>query len=172
MKEFPEGIFSLKNTLIHNHSHWLLVTNLWTRWCNYLIAHVGVTATLTMPVRKKFCMSCNTIGTHTRKNMEPQDQESWDATPCHCEDCRHVNLLIWKAHPTAQTDSKRKQKNNTPGMLMTGLLVLYNGKCRGVQWEKPKQLLFKEVRHFSDTTIKSSTFCVRLQICWHGPGRS
>jgi len=110
MKEFPEGIFSLKNTLIHNHSHWLLETNLRTRWCNYLIAHVGVTVTLTMPVRKKFCKSYNTIGNHTRRNMETQDQKSWDAIPRHCEDCRHLNLHRWIPHPATQTDSKRRQE--------------------------------------------------------------
>ena len=59
---------------------------------------------------------------------------------------------------------EKSEKNKAPGMLMTGFLVPYNGKCKDVQWEQPKQLLFKEVRHFSDTKIKCSAFCVRLKL--------
>ena len=41
---------------------------------------------------------------------------------------------------------------------MNEFLVLYSDKSKCIQWENPNPVLFKEVRHFADTTMKRSAF--------------
>ena len=63
-------------------------------------------------------------------------------------------------HATPCHDEICRHKN-AAAILTTELLVPYS--------DNP--VLFKEVRHFADTTMKRSAFPVRLQIRWHDPGK-